>query len=324
MNEKIIKYLTKELDSESCGNFLKEAADDPELKEELIRMKNIKAACSLTTMPNDEKEAKEAYQSFIHHIKIRLYKKIGWATLKYAAIVVLCILPTFFVTKSMVNYHNGEMLNCINVPLGQRTEVTLQDGSTIWLNAGSKLTYPSQFSGNERKVHLEGEGYFEVKKNHHVPFIVETEKLIIKVLGTKFDVRCYSKSEIQQASLYEGKVKVYLPGQKEENSVTLMPRQRVLLKKNNLYIEQMDVQDQSSSWKDGFLAFDNTKLCDIVSALGSYYGVKVIIRNSNLRDVRYTGKFRTSDGVYSILRLMCYTHPFDIQYDDRNHIIYLK
>lgn len=323
MNEEIIKYLSNEMDHESRLAFLKEVAGNAELKRELNEMKNVKAICSLSSSSADEEEGRKSYRAFIAHTKRKVRLKIYIATAKYAALIFVCVLSTFWITKSLMFYECNK-LNSIYVPQGQRAEVTLQDGTTVWLNAGSRLTYPAQFVGDERKVHLEGEGFFKVAKNRHFPFVVETQKLMMKVLGTQFDVCCYPGQEVQKASLYEGRIQVYLPHQDAESGVILKPQQRILLKQNRLFVEQMNAQDATSSWKNGFLTFDNAKLSDITSTLERYFGVKIIIHSSRLGEMRYTGKFRTADGVNNILRLVRSTHPFSIEYDDRNHIIHLK
>jgi transmembrane sensor len=323
MNEEIIKYLSGEMDHESRLAFLKEVADNAELKRELNEMKNVKAICSLSPSSADEEEGRESYRAFIAQARRKIRLKIYFATAKYAALILFCVLSTFWITRSLIS-GEGQKLNSIYVPQGQRAEVTLQDGTTVWLNAGSRLTYPAQFAGGERRVHLEGEGFFKVAKKRHFPFIVETQKLMMKVLGTQFDVCCYPGQEVQETSLYEGRIQVYLPHQDAESGVILKPQQRIFLKQNRLFVEQMNAQDEAPSWINGVLTFDNAKLSDITSTLERYFGVKIIIHNSKLGKTRYTGKFRTADGVSKILLLVRSTHPFSIRIDDKNHIIHLK
>ena len=99
----------------------------------------------------------------------------------------------------------------VSVPAGQRTHLTLPDGTTVWLNARTTLSYPTSFNSNERTVFLQGEAYFEVSKNRHKPFIVQTQQYNIEVLGTKFDVEAYPDSKNFETTLMQGSVKVSSP-----------------------------------------------------------------------------------------------------------------
>ena len=133
---------------------------------------------------------------------LRLFSKC----IKYAAAVTIIGLLTFNLVQ-ITNENKDVPDNIVVVPKGQRVCLTLSDGSTIWLNAGSRFTYPAKFSKKERNVTLDGEGYFEVAKNPDAPFTVNLPALDIKVLGTKFNVTAFD-NEPSQISLCEGSVEV--------------------------------------------------------------------------------------------------------------------
>ena len=121
----------------------------------------------------------------------------------------------------------GEAMNTITVPAGQRANLTLADGTNVWLNARSEMRYPAVFTGNKREITLDGEAYFEVTHNEDKPFVVQTNKCNVEVLGTKFNVEAYSDSEDFCTSLMEGSVRV---SDKRNPSETLVlaPNQQVL------------------------------------------------------------------------------------------------
>src|SRR5690606_36229691 len=118
-------------------------------------------------------------------------------------------------------------------PRGGQYQVSLPDGTKVWLNADSKLYYPRAFSGNTRTVQMEGEAYFEVAKDEQKPFIVQTNRQKVEVLGTHFNVNAYSEEPISAVSLLEGKVKVSLANQAER---TLLPGQQSSVKNDVMHV----------------------------------------------------------------------------------------
>ena len=127
--------------------------------------------------------------------------------IKYAAVVLLlimCGLQVYYITKPE---KNSEM-NTITVPTGQRVNLLLSDGTNVWLNSGSKMRYPASFTKGKREVTLDGEGYFEVAKDLKRPFVVQTDKYDIQVLGTKFNVEAYNDTPLFSAALMEGSIQI--------------------------------------------------------------------------------------------------------------------
>ena len=141
----------------------------------------------------------------------------------------------------------------------------LSDGTVVLLNADSKITFPTRFTGNKRTVKLVGEAYFKVSKNKHRPFIVETGNLYTKVLGTEFNLKAYPHSDVN-VTLIKGSVAVNAEGKDIE--VTTVDTEG--------YIQ----------WKDGYFYFDNVPLIDVVRDLGRWYNVNIEIRNNSLMSYR--------------------------------------
>ena len=158
-----------------------------------------------------------------------------WASMKIAAVVAML---AFIIHKEYQDYRleHSTDVQTVTVPAGQRASLILADGTTVWLNSNSTLKYPANgFHSKNRKVTLEGEGYFEVAHDEKHPFIVETEKYDIRVLGTTFNVSAYPNSDMFETSLIEGKVTVYQPSTQHE--VTLKPHEKVEAKDGKLYKE---------------------------------------------------------------------------------------
>ena len=190
MNEQIIKYFQGELRTTEKLQFLREVETNSELKEQFIEYKNMRALLALSDQVDNKNANKRGYIQFNKLITTRKIRKIILHTASYAAVVTLLILSTYWFTSNHLESQQSviKVENTLYVPAGQRVRLTLQDGTEVWLNSQTKLTYPALFSDNERRVTVEGEAFFDVAKNPQKPFIVSTQGLEMKVLGTKFNV----------------------------------------------------------------------------------------------------------------------------------------
>ena len=172
-------------------------------------------------------------------------------------------------------------MKTISTPRGKDYELVLSDGTVVLLNADSKITFPTRFTGNKRTVKLVGEAYFKVSKNKHRPFIVETGNLYTKVLGTEFNLKAYPHSDVN-VTLVKGSVVVNAEGKE----VMLKPGE------NAEYSEDKDIEvttvdtEGYIQWKDGYFYFDNVPLIDVVRDLGRWYNVNIEIRNNSLMSYR--------------------------------------
>lgn len=206
-----------------------------------------------------------------------------------------------------------------SAPPGHMAQCVLSDGTQVWLNANSKLTYPSLFD-DQRKVSLEGEAFFEVSSDKNHPFIVSTDKLEVKALGTKFSISDY-KDDSFAVSLLEGSVFLYQEG-KEESGLFLNPNEQ-LVESDGGYVKKIFIQNPVM-WVNGVYAFNNSSMEYILSKLGLYYDVRIVVLNESLLKKTYTGKFRQTDGVREILRVMSRIYPFTIREDESSNTIYLQ
>ena len=232
--------------------------------------------------------------------------------MKVAAIFVLGFALHFFLNWQKTTHH--ELQHQIHVPTGQHVEIMLADGSKVWLNSGSTLTFPSKFNGKKRMVELDGEGFFEVKSDKEHPFIVSTSKYQVKAVGTSFNIYDYQDSPQFEAALLNGKVEV-TTNAKKSSVVILTPNQRAALCQGVLKVKPIE-NANNYLWRKGILYF-NEPLLEVFDKLQEYYDIKFQIRNSSLtRKSPYcTGKFRAKDGLEHIIRVLKETNHFDYQID---------
>ena len=204
---------------------------------------------------------------------------------------------------------NGPVINQIIVPAGHRHTVALSDGTLVVLNSGSKLVFPAEFSNKTRDVYLIGEGYFEVSKNPNKPFIVKTEKINVRVLGTKFNISAYADESITSAVLVEGSVSVIQNGKLIGNTAKkLSPQQGYFYcsSASLAEIKQVDVMDYIS-WKDGLFRFKDQPLRDVVLRVNKYYNKNILIEGDKLASTLISGKLVLTDNIDVLMNYLTKT-----------------
>lgn len=199
-------------------------------------------------------------------------------------------------SKGMIKYKDNNevkslIFNEIIVPDGKTFRLTLSDGSKVHLNAGSSIKFPVNFlSGYHRQVFLNGEAYFEVTRNETSPFIVSTDRIGVRVLGTSFNVNSY-KGFSSYAVLEEGKVEVFLEDGINKNSVIIQPGEKASLEEQLLRIDEVDLEDYLG-WRDGMLSFNNESFDIILKKIERYYGVSINNQYKELGKIRFRGSFK--------------------------------
>ena len=171
----------------------------------------------------------------------------------------------------------------LQTPRGKDFKIVLSDGTEVWLNAESTLTYPSRFHEAQRIVELDGEAYFKVARDEHHPFIVRTRSLQTRVLGTEFNVSSYPGSEVQ-VTLIEGSVEVS-DADRQATTRIVPGEQASLLADGDIAVQKVDVSSYVH-WKEGYFYYDNVPLLDIMKDLGRWYNVSVVFCNAEAMDCR--------------------------------------
>lgn len=239
-----------------------------------------------------------------------------WLTIltRAAAILLLPVLSlllyTLYADRSPVAGTPSDLV--VEAPAGSRMNFTLGDGTKVWLNHGAKLTFPYQFKGKERKVHLSGEAYFVVAHNKEVPFIVETKHLNVKATGTEFNVSAYSDDQMEVTTLMEGKVILYEKDSHKEIK-ELSPDQslKYTIASRVSKLEEGN-SDKYVAWKNGLLVFKNDPIADIANKLGKWYNVDVEIVNEKAKNYTCTATF-TDETLGQVLELMSLPTPVYFQ-----------
>lgn len=244
-------------------------------------------------------------------------RSIVLAVAKIAAIVTV----VFFITYYRANKEREKMsYQSVYVPAGQRAELTLTDGTKVWLNSCTTLKFPTNFQEASRDVLLDGEGFFKVAKNEDIPFVVKTGKYDVKVLGTEFNVLAYSTDSIWETSLLKGSVEIQTNGMKK---LRLEPNTMARLQGNSL-VKQHVKKMEYFRWREGLICFDNVSVEDMIEKLKLYYGVDIVVNNPEILNNRYTGKFRAGDGIEHVLKVLRLKNQFTYEKDDETNRIIIN
>lgn len=193
--------------------------------------------------------------------------------------------------------------NTITTPRGGQYELTLPDGSRVWLNAASSISFPSTFTGKERRVATTGEVYFEVAKKH-LPFIVATANQEVEVLGTHFNINAYPDEGEIKTTLLEGSVRIAAVA--DHKARLLKPGQQALFRTSGEFIAIQEADTEMAvAWKNGFFKFDKQDIQSVMRQISRWYDIDVVYKG-NIPNDEYVGKIKRStnvSGVLNILRL---------------------
>lgn len=213
------------------------------------------------------------------------------------------------------NSSSENEMNTIKTPNGGQYQVVLPDGSTVWLNASSALTYATGFDNQERRVKLDGEAYFEIKTRKYialnsrgaqvekkVPFIVETLNQEVAVLGTQFNINTYVNEKTVKTTLVEGAVRIQRTG--SSKTILLKPGEQAALDPSNesIQVAKVDVSE-FVDWKDGYFHFSNADIYTIMRQFSRWYDVEVSFKSKQYTDV-FAGKIPRSTGLKKALEIL--------------------
>ncbi len=235
------------------------------------------------------------------HRPVYSFRKLAGETLKWAAVLVAAFLSSYLILQNRETAFET-VANTITVPPGQRVNLSLSDGTKVYLNAGSTFTYPSLFADDTRQVTLDGEAFFEVSSHKKRPFVVHTHACDVEVLGTKFNVDAYAREHTFSAALMEGKIKVK-DNLHPSPAIHLSPAQQVTLSGQRLAVSSIRDYD-IYRWKEGLICFKDLNFIALMKRIEKYYGITLIIENPSLAKHSFSGTFRISDGIENLLRVL--------------------
>ena len=300
---------------------------NPEEKEEFYRrlgeskadeelFYDIKSLWIRASMQNNSMDVDSEYNEFLSRIKQPIQQRtysFGKRVMKYAAIIlfVLCLggLSGYFISGWNIS-NRGSGIQKFSALKGSVGIVELADGTKIWLNSGSQLTYREDHKGKQRLAELTGEAFFEVTHNEKSPFLVKAGKLTIRDLGTTFNLKAYSRDNLIETSLVEGKAEilnsngnaltVLKPG---ENAIYTIDNEKIVIKPitNNVL----------AAWREGKFVIRDQRLEDIFNELSRWYDVEFRFENQKFKDYRYTGNIKKSTTAQHILKMLKLTTHFN-------------
>jgi transmembrane sensor len=267
---------------------------------------------------------------------------------RYAAVFLLAfgLAWLVFQTKKAPVPTRSSGANVVYVPNGSKGYLTLEDGTQIWLNCGSRLTYNNFSNAPTREVFLEGEAFFDVRKNSNRPFIVKTSDLKVKVLGTRFNIKSYPSEKITETILVSGRVEIeeMNPASAGMKLITLEPNQKATFysetgkltidkRANDLSagvripVKQKIIETVNpelyTSWKDEKLIFNNERLESLVVKMERWYNVNITLKDTLLKNYRYTGKFE-KENIEQAMHALKLATPLEYSIDKNNITLYLS
>ncbi len=289
-----IRYLRGELNEEEYEE-LSALLQDEERRSRFFALKN-------SWMPEKNEWSQKNWNRLARRINLNpLQKKasksrvIGQAwILKVAAVLIVGLLITT-VTFYRKMQHAESGITVVETPRGEKSKIYLPDGTEVWLNASSRISYPP-FTDKSRQIALTGEAYFKVTRNEKAPFIVKTPNCAVRVLGTEFNVMAYDELKREEITLFKGKVNVAT----EQRETMLEVGEKLLVSGNTFVTRQVDL-DQAYGWVENKFNFSKITLEELVLRLENWYDVDIECGNINEQQTMFTGTFKNEETIWEVL-----------------------
>jgi len=312
LENKLISLVSGNIEGKDREEFVRQIQSDPVLLKKYQDIKNAWALSSYNKSVNNN-EIDASYSRFVKKVK-RTKRLVLYNYLKYAAVILLFfsigIISNKYISKYSGNTDKDiNFMNELIVPNGDNAELTLVDGTKVWLNSGTTFQFPSKFRGQSRKVKVIGEAFFEVTKNKKA-FIVSTNYGDIKVLGTSFNVRAYENMNFQ-TNLVEGSIQF----SKDSIGKILIPGEQLLINSNNKIIISQFNNPASYAWKDGGIMFQNERLEDVIKKLERHYDITINL-DPQLFNSRFTGKIY-NESIEEVIILINKVEPIRYSYNKK-------
>lgn len=306
----IQKYLRKETSEEENNLLFRWVQESPENRKRLFAEKDI---WDLIDYQTNSKNYDEENEAELLKQRIRPQKQkpvIKWRKMiQMAAVLVIAFglgwfgRNIFTTTKPVTPAISMQQ---VFVPKGQVNQIFLADGTRIWVNSETRLTFPSVFAANKREIKLEGEAFFEVAKDKSRPFVVEVNGQQIEVLGTSFNVRAYNNSDKIETTLETGQIRL-ITGNQE---ILLHPGEQSLFNKTNKQVTVSKVNPVTfSCWKDGRYEFQDEDLNEVFKVVERWYDVQILADETYFGGMHFSGVIKRNKDVKHFLDLLNLTTP---------------
>ncbi|WP_163717302.1 FecR family protein [Mangrovibacterium lignilyticum] len=317
-----IKMILRQLNGESSpaerDKFSNWLMENPENLDQYIELKEIWNQDYTRSLPFDENKALKRIQAAAKKKKRRI--PLPKTVLRIAAILAIILVSGAYlvyqqnIQPAPVSNPQIATLTKTSGP-GEQMRVTLPDGSVIWLNGESTVSYPEKFLPGCREVTLTGEAFFEVTKNPAQPFVVQTGKVSTTVLGTSFNIKAFTKNEAT-VTVATGKVRVaHTSDNSQTDELYLLPNEQAVWSayQNGLQKNTVDSRDYYA-WKNGTICFNNETLPEAMQMLERWYNVTIKLKAANAENRRYINGNYKDKKLYNILDGLCYIYNLEYEY----------
>lgn len=324
----ISKYFDENCTQEEITTVLKWCNQSEENKQEFIQLKKIWVLSNKNYEDKIASSAPHIWNNILNNISNRsskIYTKrslVYYTSISAVAAILLMLVLNIFVKESLNNYNT--QYTDIYMPRGEKGQISLPDGTIVWLNADSKLTFSNDFNSKNRTVHLEGEAYFDVVKDDKHEFVVKTDLIDIKVHGTAFSVTAYSESKDIDVFLQRGSVSIHR-SDIEEELASLLPAQHISIQKDSFITKINEFEDNSEiAWTFDELIFEHAPLKEVLAKMGNWYGVNITVATlPSQQELKYRFKIK-SESLTEILELINKMTPIEYKIDGKEVIITYK
>jgi ferric-dicitrate binding protein FerR (iron transport regulator) len=236
-------------------------------------------------------------------IQLPQKKNFLWRSVAAAAAILIIFSVLYQEWPALRSRLHPVQLTALQVPANQKKEITLADGSQVWVNAGSEIKYPKGFTGKVREVYLSGEAYFDIAHDSSKPFIIHTGKLVTTVLGTAFNIKEDKSKNTIEVTVTRGKVSV---ANGEKLLGVLMPNQQISFNTSKAEAVKGTVDaDLVIAWQQSAFHFDDVSFEDAVSQLRQRFKVKINFANDKLKGCRFTGTSLNGEKLDNVLNVIC-------------------
>ena len=330
INELIIRYLDGSAELEEKVLLLQWLKQSDDNRDDFIATRDLWLSCN--AVAGNELEVDIALAKLKDRIlqeqgrmerKSRTERKtlsLVWRWTQAVAVLLLLLGIGYGIGRRS-EYSASEVIvqNQLITAKGSKGKFTLPDGSVVWLNSETKLTYPNQFTGDKRSVSLEGEAYFEVAKDAKKPFVVQAGEIDVEVLGTRFDLDSYSSGEFVQTALLDGSVKI--SGKAMKEPVFLKPNELFRYRKSDQVATVEDAKvGLYADWIKDRLVFDNDCLADILISMGGRYNIDIECPKQFAASTRLSFTIR-QENIDEVMEAISLIAP--IRYEMKNGKVYI-
>jgi len=349
----IVRYLLHEADASEQEYLLNWLKEDINNRHYFFAFKNTweisqfnipelaKTGKSLLSL-KEQMQRKDSEIDFSHKKPLIL----RW--IKYAASIILVAalgLTAVIISRKFENTKIPVLFTEIVTVNGQKKEITLPDGTKVWLNSGTTFKYTEDYGEVNREVYLQGEAFFDVTRDESKTFIVKAGDLTIRVLGTSFNVNCYPDNKVVETTVISGIVSIENVNtekgsdivilNKLEKGTFLKDQQKMMIDKNMindpvkpLALKKLTLSEDETgyiaSWKDQTLSFNNETFEEMAVKLQRWFNVSIRIEDESLKNYRYKGKFDNVRNIYQVLEVVRLATPITYEYNEKTKEITIR